>query len=77
MSRITPEEMVINNNLKEKLKSKRKNPEISIDIPSMNTSSSLNKNGPNSTNQPGSRPPVKNSYLRVALLCKSGNLEKV
>lgn len=57
------------------MRSKRtsKHPAISIEIPSSNTST--NKTA--TAAQPGARPPVKNSYLRVALLCKSGNLEKV
>jgi pentatricopeptide repeat protein len=75
--------------MKENNRTKRiRNKEISIELPNNQSSQSIltknhnnNKNGgttqtsiPTAT---GARPPVKNSYLRVALLCKSGNLEKV
>jgi len=73
LDQITPnnEEFKIKNNYRNK---RLKNKEISLEIPNLPASQpNNNKNGSTT----GARPPVKNSYLRVALLCKSGNLEKV
>jgi len=78
IDQITPhEEFFVQSNSKENNRTKRlRNKEISIEIPNGVPPVSLsNKNGTSPTI--AVRPPVKNSYLRVALLCKSGNLEKV
>jgi pentatricopeptide repeat protein len=72
IDQISPnEDFKINRNKPKRIKSK----EIKIELPGVETGPLTNKNGAAQQNLP--RPPIKNSYLRVALLCKSGNLEKV
>jgi pentatricopeptide repeat protein len=68
IEQISPnEDFKINRNKTKRIKNK----EVRIELPTVE-SGPLTKNGATTP-----RPPIKNSYLRVALLCKSGNLEKV